>query len=88
MFKKKSSGILDDQTAMRIVADGKVRDVSYRDLLLSMNLSLEALMSVLIKKGVISPEDLLGAIEEIRDKHASKMPAASSGSGDNDAGTG
>lgn len=61
---------------MRIVADGKVRDVSYRDLLLSMNLSLEALMSVLIKKGLINPDDLLKAIEEIRDKHASKASGA------------
>lgn len=76
MFRKKKSGEINEQTAMRIVADGKVRDVSYRDLLLSMNLSLEALMSVLIKKGLINPDDLLKAIEEIRDKHNSKMPGA------------
>ncbi len=56
---------------MRIYADGKVRDVSFRELLLSVNMSMEALMSALIKKGIITPEDLLREIEELKSKHQS-----------------
>jgi hypothetical protein len=72
--KKKKSQELDENVAMRIVAGGKARDVSYRELLLSTNLSMEALMSVLVKKKLISPEDLFQEIEEIR-KTRYKGPA-------------
>lgn len=64
--KKKTADELDDHVAMRIVAGGKTRDVSYRELLLSTNLSFEALMSILVKKKLITPEELLKEIEEIR----------------------
>jgi hypothetical protein len=71
--KKKSTHGMDDSIAMRIITNEKTRDVSYRELALSTNLSFEALISVLVKKKVISPEDLLGEIEEIRKKRM--MPA-------------
>lgn len=64
--KKKKTDELDDDIAMRIMAGGKTRDVSYRELLLSTNLSFEALMSVLVKKKLITPEELLQEIELIR----------------------
>ena len=63
--KRKLPGLGDD-VAMRIVKDGKPRDVSYKELLLSTNLTLEALMSVLVQKELITPEELLQEIERIR----------------------
>ncbi len=64
MFGKKSrGGEGQDDVAMRIVTDGRTRDVSFKELVLSTNMSLEALMSVLIRKGILTPEDLLDEIE-------------------------
>ena len=70
--KKKPDLSLDKDVAMRIFKDGKARDVSYQELLLSINLTVEALMSVLMKKKIINPDELLDAIEEIRSKHQSE----------------
>jgi hypothetical protein len=64
--KKKSANDLDENVAMRIIGGGKTRDVSYRELLLSTNLTIESLISLLVKKKLISPEDLLQEIQKFQ----------------------
>ncbi|MBN1356527.1 hypothetical protein JXA40_09740 [bacterium] len=66
--KKKGVSDLSGDIAMRIVTEGKIRDVSYRELLLSVNMTLEALMSLLAKKQLISPEEMIGELESIRNR--------------------
>jgi len=74
MFNMSSKKKTDDQVVMKIVTDGKTRDVTVKELLLSQNLSMEALTSLLIKKGLISAEDLLDEIEKIQALHTGKQP--------------
>ena len=52
--------------AMKIVHDGKVREVTVEQLVVSNQLSQEALISLLVKKKVIDPKELLDEIERIR----------------------
>ena len=66
MFGKSNKQKENDQVIMRIVKDGETRDITVKELLLSQNLSMEALTSVLIKKGVLTPQELLDEIEHIR----------------------
>ena len=74
MFGKSNKQRDNDQVIMRIVKDGETRDVTVKELLLSQNLSMEALTSVLIKKGVLTPQELLDEIEHIR-KVRSQLPS-------------
>jgi hypothetical protein len=69
VFKKKTgSEDINSDVAMRIVTDGKPRDVSYRELLLSVNMTMEALMSILAKKNLITPDDMIQELELIRNR--------------------
>lgn len=52
--------------AMKIVHDGKVHEVTVEQLVVSNQLSQEALISVLVKKGIVNPKELLEEIERIR----------------------
>lgn len=79
MFSKKPKDRPDDQVIMRIVRDGKERNVTVREFVLSLNLSLEALTSVLVAKGIITPEDLLGELEKIQKTHAERQRRQSGG---------
>jgi hypothetical protein len=56
----------DGKVAMKIVHDGKVREVTVEQLVISNQLSQEALISVLVKKKLVDPKDLLDEIERIR----------------------
>ena len=77
--KKKSSQNLDEQVAMKIFVQGKVHDVSYRELLLSTNLTLEALLLVLTRKNLITSDELLEAIQEIRTRKTDQNTHSDSG---------
>ena len=55
-----------DHVAMKLVIDGHVREITVEQLVISNNLSQEALVSLLVKKGLIKPKDLLDEIDEIR----------------------
>ena len=52
--------------ALKMVVDGKERDVSFAELTLSNNLSQQALARLLIKKGVITAQELLEMIKTVR----------------------
>ncbi|MBN1423796.1 hypothetical protein JXA88_04495 [Candidatus Fermentibacteria bacterium] len=49
-----------------IVKDGVQKKVSFDELCLSNTMSLEALVSLLVKKKIIKPEELLDAIRSIK----------------------
>lgn len=56
----------DGRVAMKMVVDGKVREITVEQLVISNQLSQEALVSLLVKKKLIDPKDLLNEIERIR----------------------
>lgn len=77
MFGKQQKHRPDD-VIMRLVRDGKTRDVTIKEFVLSQNLSLEALTSVLVRKGLITPDELLEELDRIRKAHSERQ----GGSGD------
>lgn len=56
----------ESATALKMVVDGKERDVSFAELTLSNNLSQQALARLLIKKGMITAQELLEMIKTVR----------------------
>jgi hypothetical protein len=54
------------RVAMKMVVDGQVREITVEQLVISNQLSQEALVSLLVKKGLVDPKDLLDEIERIR----------------------
>jgi hypothetical protein len=52
-----------------MVVDGKEREISFEELTLSNKLSQDALVSLLIKKGLFKPQELLDEMAEIRKQH-------------------
>ena len=56
----------DGRVAMKMVVDGKVREITVEQLVISNQLASEALVSLLVKNKVIDPKDLLSEIERIR----------------------
>ena len=55
-----------NRVALKMVVDGKERDVTYEELALSNNLAQEALVRVLIDKKIISPKELLEMMETVK----------------------
>ncbi len=56
----------EKQIAIKMVVDGKEKDISFEELTLSNNLALEALARVLIEKKLFDPKDLLDMMERVR----------------------
>ena len=56
----------DKKVALKMMIDGKVRDISYEELALSNNLSQEALVRLLIEKKLIEAKDLLEMMETVK----------------------
>lgn len=56
----------DQRVAMKMVVNGQVREITVEQLVISNQLSQEALVSLLVKKKLIDPRDLLDEIERIR----------------------
>ena len=54
------------QVAMRVMIDGQVREITVEQLVISNQLSQEALVSLLVKKKLVDPRELLEEIERIR----------------------
>ena len=52
--------------ALKMVIDGKERDISYEELALSNNLAQEALVRLLIDKKLIEPKELLEKMELVK----------------------
>ena len=70
-----------DRVAMKMMVDGQVREITVEQLVISNQLSQEALVSLLVKKGIIDPKDLLTEIETVRkDRYRPGEPDDASGS--------
>ncbi len=52
--------------ALKMIIDGKERDVSFEELSLSNNLAQEALVRLLIDKKLIEPKELLDKMELVK----------------------
>ena len=56
----------DSKVALKMVVDGKERNVTYEELALSNNLAQEALVRLLIEKKVFDPRELLDMMEKVK----------------------
>ena len=56
----------DKKVALKIQIGDQVREVTFDELTLSNNLGLEALVKVLVDKGVFKPEELQSEMDRIR----------------------
>lgn len=54
------------RVALKVVVGDQIREVTFDELTLSNNLGLEALVKVLVDKGVFKPEELQQEMERIR----------------------
>jgi len=57
---------MDKKVALKMIVDGKERDITYEELALSNNLAQEALVRVLIDKKLIDPNDLIKMMETVK----------------------
>jgi hypothetical protein len=58
----------EKKVAIKMVVDGKERDVSFEELALSNNLAQEALVRLLIEKDVLKPKELLDMMEKVKNE--------------------
>ena len=58
----------DPKVALKMVINGKERDVSYEELALSNNLAQEALVRVLIEKKLFEPKELMKMMETVKEE--------------------
>ena len=56
----------EKKIALKMVIDGKARDITYEELALSNNLAQEALVRLLVKKNLLKPEELLEMMETVK----------------------
>ncbi len=52
--------------AIKLVTGEGVREISYEELSLSVHMAQEALVKVLIEKKIISPDEFLKALREVK----------------------
>ena len=58
----------ENRVALKMVIDGKEREVTYEELALSNNLAQEALVRLLIEKGIFEPKEMLGMLEKVKNE--------------------
>jgi hypothetical protein len=63
----------EKKVALKIFFDGKWKEITYEELCLSNNLAQEALVTLLVKKKLIEPKELMEMIAKIR-KERYKTP--------------
>ena len=56
----------EKKVALKIFFDGKWKEITYEELCLSNNLAQEALVTLLVKKKLIDPKELIEMIANIR----------------------
>jgi len=64
----------DRRPALKIVIDGKERDVSFEELALSNNLAQEALVRLLVDKKLITSKELLEYMQKIKSERYRTVP--------------
>lgn len=63
----------EPKVALKMVVDGKERDVTYEELALSNNLAQEALVRVLIEKKIFEPNELMSMMETVKKERYRKL---------------
>ncbi len=58
----------DKKIALKMMINGKERDISFEELTLSNNLAQEAIVRLLIEKKVIEAKDLLDMMEKVKNE--------------------
>ncbi|HUV30775.1 MAG TPA: hypothetical protein VMY05_06795 [Acidobacteriota bacterium] len=58
--------MVEKKIALKMVVNGKERDITYEELALSNNLAQEALVRLLIEKKLIEPDELLKMMERVK----------------------
>jgi len=58
----------EKKVALRMIIDGKEREISYEELALSNNLSQEALVRLLIEKKLFTPEEMLQMLDKVKNE--------------------
>lgn len=56
----------DKRVAIKMVVDGKEREVTFEELTLSNNLALEALVRLMVEKKLFDPKELMQTMELVR----------------------
>jgi hypothetical protein len=56
----------EKKIALKMIVDGKERDVSFEELALSNNLAQEALVRILIEKKVFEPKEMMEMMEKVK----------------------
>lgn len=56
----------EQKVALKMVIDGKERDISYEELALSNNLAQEALVRILIEKKIFQPNELIQMMDTVK----------------------
>ena len=64
----------ENRIALKMVIDGKERDVTFEELALSNNLAQEALVRLLIEKNLFTAKELLEWIEKVKQERYRVMP--------------
>lgn len=61
---------MDDKRppALKLMVDGKMREISYEELTLSNNLAQEALVRLMIKKNMIDPKEYVEMMEQVKNE--------------------
>jgi hypothetical protein len=54
------------RVALKVSIGGQVHDITFDELTLSNNLGLEALVTLLVEKGLFKPEELQAMMDRIR----------------------
>ena len=60
--------------AIKLVTGDQVREISYEELALSVHMAQEALVKVLIEKKIISPDEFLKALREVKQERYRTEP--------------
>lgn len=56
----------EKRIALKMVVNGKEKDITYEELALSNNLAQEALVRLLIDKGIFKPDEMLKMMETVK----------------------
>ena len=78
---------MDDKKppALKLMIDGKEREISYEELTLSNNLAQEALVRLLIKKNMLDPKEYVEMMNQVKNERY-RMGAPDQGSSEEDNG--
>ncbi|MBN1754716.1 hypothetical protein JW877_00745 [bacterium] len=61
---------------LKVIIDGQERDISFEELCLTNNLSQEALVILLIKKKIITPEEFMEELQHLEKERLQPPPSS------------